>query len=147
MRLYHATAASNVPLILKAGLIPGKSPGGDSYAAKHGMKLPKREPSVYLVKSKDAAKAFSMCPAKVNNSAGAVLAVNLPKDEAARLRVDEAWQDQAGALRYPGKIPAKYISVAENEIPVEEAKKLNDKKHIVADVDDPFTQVFMSLFG
>lgn len=135
MKLYHATAAPNVPSILKEGLIPRKGKGGDNWAVEHDAlwsEVTTKE--VYLAGSLTAAKAFAQFPATENKSKAAVLRVTVPKDKEASLEPDEQWED-GHAYKFKGKIPASWISVAVPEITVEQSVKINNRYKLITNVD------------
>jgi RNA:NAD 2'-phosphotransferase (TPT1/KptA family) len=124
---FHGTASEVVDKILKEGLVPGKSAGGDKWAAQHGMHVQNftfagRDQSVYMSGDLEGARAFARIAAQMHpGSKASVLKIVVPKDQAKdHLRYDEMTRSESSisstakqdptAFRFVGNINPAWIS-------------------------------------
>ena len=126
---YHGTTKEVVADILKEGLIPHKSPGGDAWADAHhagqDFHTSEREHSVFFAANKSDAAMFANLAAKERHQTAAMLELHIPKAEAAKhMHADEnespdQVRNRGGSsfARYEGVIKPEWIkAVAMPEI-------------------------------
>lgn len=123
LAMFHGTVDQVRDKILKEGLIPHASGGGDAYAAKHGMGVAKhafegdRANSVYMSPDPDYARSFAQIVAKDHPGAKPILfEADIPDSATKNLKRDEH-ADGAPAYRYIGKIPPAWLKVVPLDTP------------------------------
>lgn len=130
VKVYHGTCAAFVPAIKREGLKPGHGNGADSWAQSHGHsgivdRTSHHAPSVYVSTAREFAEEFANVVAEQNQSAPAVLELEIPRDVfAEQFRIDEAstgpmfflFNDAPKAFRSEKPIPAEWIKHAHRKL-------------------------------
>lgn len=115
--LYHGTSEQATRSIKREGLVPGKKGGGDEWARRNGwgfitnMMTLDRMGSVFATDDRDTAFGYAKRAAELMGGKPVLLKITVPKEHQHEFVADE--QDPY-AVRFKGKIPPEWITVADN---------------------------------
>jgi hypothetical protein len=110
--LYHGTAQDAVDHILKEGIVPGKSSGGDDWAKENmGIDMGRDRPvSAFATTSKDNALRYASIAAESRHAVPVVVRMAVPEDVfKASFKFDEQ-QLSGDAFRTETPLPASWIT-------------------------------------
>ena len=109
---FHGTSDAVVASVMKDGLIPKGSPGGDDWASKHGMTLDHidgHDASVFMTSDQEHAAMYAKAAAEMKGGTPVLLEIHVPREAQQYFRRDEL--DELAIRTLPGlpKIPPEWI--------------------------------------
>lgn len=117
---FHGTSSDYVDLIKEHGLIPGKSQGGDSWAAKQGWndcisEIGNQKVSVYMTDKLRVADQYARYAAEMSGGVPVILEVSVPRSFIEKISKDEKDSD---AVKFNGRIKPDWITriVSQSEV-------------------------------
>jgi len=148
MKMFHGTSSDYIDSIKEHGLIPGKTQGGDSWAAKQGWndcisEIGSQKVSVYMTNKLRIADQYARYAAEMSGGVPVILEVVVPKSFIGKLSKDEKDSD---AIKFNGKIKPDWITriISQSEVspPLEGPSIVIRKKSRMISLSQDQSKVF-----